>query len=541
MNGAAMNWQTAAEHVRRRRWVQVLSTSLLFVTLATGPTLAGQPISAKMQAQFSRFHDALAGKQAKDPALRRAQTWVRACRKDWVLVADLVGNRIFRPADVLPHLAGTWQHAVSSKHEKLPLDEATRAELVRHTRRLASQLADIQPDTKARIYVKREIILVGRPGPTALKRYAGRFLVRLHKLPGGKYFQVVYSPDQRPIHVDTNVRDPACVALANALAHFERDPTIPAFEENRGGLILGTFFDPGEYRFELRAHSFEGEPFLDLSQRNEPFGRDHFDLSQVHLVDTRAYRRSKDYHYWCWRWWTRYGRVGAARGNWLPERSKWEHSNVEVRHHKNLADYRLVGGEPREIREYKKPDGKTYKYPFAYCEQFEHGFYDDVEQCHIVLMTTHGGHVKKRFRFRRNPDVWVEFKPTRNLGSGNLRHLFIEGCGAMTYVEEPKKRVLLKTWIESRFAAGIRTICGADGEHNGLDRSGWRFFGRYNKGDSISDAWAFRDMDECPENNPVTIAFGKTREAALDTLLNGRFTQRRARSKWVAVSVWTNP
>ena len=111
----------------------------------------------------------------------------------------------------------------------------------------------------------------------------------------------------------------------------------------------------------------------------------------------------------------------------------------------------------------------------------------------------------------------------------------------MGYVEEPDKPVLLQAWIESRIAGGIRTICGEDGEHTSLDRSGWQFFGYYNKGDSISDAWLMRDMDENPLNNPCTVAYGPTRTSAIDTLVNGRFDQRAAKPKWIAVSVWTNP
>jgi hypothetical protein len=525
--------------LQQRKIGAAVTATWLIVALVGTWGYAAPPVSEQACAQFSLFSQTLTDDTPAEPTMRRAPSWVQVSNGRWVQTLDVAGNRCFRPVDTLTHMASTWSHAADRNHEIQPLDETTRAQLVRRTRELALRLAGVSPDAEARVHAKRETILLR--GPERLEQFAGRYLVRLDHLPNAKHFQVVYSPDRRPIRIDTNVCNPATTALTDALDNQSPEPGIAAYSEDRGPLALGTFFDPGEYRFELRAYAFEGEPFLEPLQHRDPFGRDHFDVAHAHLVDIEAYRLSKDYRHWCWHWWSMYGRVGAARGNRLPDEQRWEHARVELRHHRNLATYKLIGGEPQATNDIKQSDGKTYTYPFAERARIEPDFYRDLEDCHVAYLTTHGGHVENRYRFRRGLDVWVEFLPPQKLGSGNLRHLFIDGCGGMTHLAEPDKQVLLRTWIDRGQAGGIRTICGADGGHTGLDRSGWRFFGRYNKGDAISDAWALRDMDENPDNNPVTAAFGPTRAKALDTLFHGQFSRHATRPEWAAVSIWTNP
>ena len=59
----------------------------------------------------------------------------------------------------------------------------------------------------------------------------------------------------------------------------------------------------------------------------------------------------------------------------------------------------------------------------------------------------------------------------------------------------------------------------------------WRFFGYYNKGESVSDSWAFALLDEFVENCPATAAYGNTVSDAVESLLHGRFTEKKAQSK----------
>jgi hypothetical protein len=97
----------------------------------------------------------------------------------------------------------------------------------------------------------------------------------------------------------------------------------------------------------------------------------------------------------------------------------------------------------------------------------------------------------------------------------------------------------VKTWIEQAPVDGVRTVCGGDGGNSDVDRGGWRYFGYYNKGESVSDSWALALLDEWVENCPVTAAFGSTTREALETLLTGRFNDQRAAAKAVAISVWS--
>ena len=104
--------------------------------------------------------------------------------------------------------------------------------------------------------------------------------------------------------------------------------------------------------------------------------------------------------------------------------------------------------------------------------------------------------------------------------------------------ENLRRRHLVQTWIERTPVDGVRTVCGGDGGNTGVDRGGWRYFGYYNKGESISDSWAFSVLDEYIENCPVTAAYGSTTREALGTLFTGRFTDQRAEAKAVAISLW---
>jgi hypothetical protein len=72
-----------------------------------------------------------------------------------------------------------------------------------------------------------------------------------------------------------------------------------------------------------------------------------------------------------------------------------------------------------------------------------------------------------------------------------------------------------------------------------LERGGWRFFGHYNKDDSISDSWAFAMLDEFVENCLATAAYGATINEAVETLVRGRFTDEKAQATAVAISVWS--
>ena len=200
-------------------------------------------------------------------------------------------------------------------------------------------------------------------------------------------------------------------------------------------LTLGCFFDPSEYRFEISAFAVEGEPFLKLEQASNPFGRDSFDLKAPHRVSVERYRNSQDYRWWCWAWWQHYGCVGGFRGNWLESegRAGWEYPERQLLHHRSLTSYQTVQGPPRQTKVIQQSDGPI-EYPHAVSQTFEAAFYRDLEQCNVAFIFSHGGPIQGIYQVRRGLDVWVVLAPpSRKLGVGKLRHLFLDGCAAFTY------------------------------------------------------------------------------------------------------------
>ncbi len=387
---------------------------------------------------------------------------------------------------------------------------------------------------------KRETLLLARIPRGTITEMPGRAIVRLlgqDDIDTG-YFQAVFDPKGALLRVDLAFGD----ARSSDFCIPALLPRLSAGGKPSGDkpLTLGCFFDPGEYRFEISAFAVEGEPFLNLKEVSNPFGRDGFDLKLPHRVSVSRYRESQDYHWWCWAWWRRYGRVGGFRGNWLEREglAGWEYPQHQLLRHRSLASYGLVGGPPRQTKVIQQPDGPV-EYPFAISRNMEATFYRDLEQCHVAFLFTHGGPIQGIYQVRRGLDVWVVLMPyPRKLGVGNLRHLFLDGCAAFTYRREPEAAHLVRTWIREAPANGLRTACGVDGAASLLDRGGWRYFGHYNKGESISDSWAFALLDEYVENCPASAAYGNTIGEALESLLMGRFSDQKIQAKAVAVSVW---
>jgi hypothetical protein len=492
---------------------------------------------------FEEFRKEAPGLSASSVASRNSAT-VMAYPSYWecgdgqtLLTVDVRGNASYRKtAGWSPNPPGN--NADPNRPAYSGLDEA---KLIEKTRQLAKPWISADSERSLTPAVKRETVLLALVPDGQITEMAGRTIVRLrggNELDTG-YFQAVFDPTGAPLRVD--------LALANArtadycnLALLAR---IPAHGQakNDKPLALGCFFDPDEYRFEITALSVEGERFLDLYQAANPFGRDDYDLHRPHRVSARHYSQSEDYHWWCWTWWQRYGRVGGFRGNWLKKGSKavWQYTHNHLLHHRSLASYGLVGGSPRQTKVIERPNGPPVEFPHAVNQHFEPAFYRDLEQCHVAFMFSHGGRLGDFYQMRRGLDVWVVLMPgSGKLGTGNLRHLFLSGCAAFNYRNDRATEHLERTWIRRAPADGLRTVCGADGGAGMLDRGGWRYFGYYNKGESISDSWALSLLDEGFENWPATAAYGATPAEAIESLLSGRFSDQKIDAKAVAISLW---
>jgi hypothetical protein len=121
---------------------------------------------------------------------------------------------------------------------------------------------------------------------------------------------------------------------------------------------------------------------------------------------------------------------------------------------------------------------------------------------------------------------------------GRLRHLFLETCSTMnwlnSYRDDPV--TLVEDFMNSHVADGVRTIGGFDGGRVGGQVTGWRFFGHYHAGESISQSWFAMGLEEYDCNVPIMVAYGTDEEDAAGVLFDGRFTARRGRTGWAVAA-----
>ena len=428
---------------------------------------------------------------------------------------------------------------------KPAMDEtANDAKLVERTRRLAKIWLTLDQASSFKPVIHHEILLLARLPDGQINKSSGRIIIRLYgpeQYLGSGYFQAVFDPDDRLLRVDLGRFDNS-QGKSLAKEVFPKDMPLPPPYKMVGAkpLTLGCFFNPAESRFECNAFDTEGEPFFDLQTTANPFGRDHYDVSNLFRVSVPLYHQSKDYYFWAWEEWQRCGEVGTFRGNWIVRNGvgSWENSN-QVLFHRSFASYSLVQGLPTKTRVFDKdgPLDSPKKYPWGWDLDYTQTFYDDLEKCNVAFFFSHGG--GKRFGLQQQLDVWVNFMPqTEDLGEGNLRHIFLASCAGATYLREPEGANLLDTYIREAKVNGLRTVCAFDGGAS-YGVIGWRFFSHYNKFETVSDSWVFGMLDESPIHFPVTVSYGETPDEAVDTLLHGRFSDERAGAKYVVISDWT--
>jgi hypothetical protein len=169
----------------------------------------------------------------------------------------------------------------------------------------------------------------------------------------------------------------------------------------------------------------------------------------------------------------------------------------------------------------------------------EEKFYNDLEDCHVVMLTAHGGpanHVNYQFEPYRDIWAFIHKAGLDGLGKGNLRHLFLASCAAMNWhMEEPY--YLEQEWMNNHVADGIRSIFGTDGAFYASPfEEGLIFFHFYHNGDTVSDSWANMAITIDPRNVPVGVGYGSNPLTALWGLLQDRFTRTRAGNDYAAVS-----
>ena len=375
-----------------------------------------------------------------------------------------------------------------------------------------------------------------------------------------------FTPDGMPTRVDSNYMTPAVREVVGVLREGLASGDIRAvLEAYDPSMKFGAFFDSEETRFEVSSYAWEGEDFLNPEtiiectadtyfEQCNPYYQDFFPVTWC-FNDTNGdvafYRTLDQYKFWMWYWWLMYGQQNGIRGNWNPTTQEWEY-DVDVRVHRSLDSYELTTPLTQTVA-ITTCDDVTFDAPYGVDRKLEQAFYDDLERCHVVQIATHGGPIfsprndRYVYHMRRAFDHWVILheEGDEGLGNGNLRHLFLETCASINWIYGPDYEGVPENiesdWMNSHVADGIRTVCGIDGQSVGYDRCGWRFFGSYHRGESISQSWINAALEECACNHPVILAYGGTEDEAASTLFDGRLTTQRAGTGWViALEAWVD-
>ena len=109
--------------------------------------------------------------------------------------------------------------------------------------------------------------------------------------------------------------------------------------------------------------------------------------------------------------------------------------------------------------------------------KLEQGFFDDLESAQVAMINTHGGPLwshrigRETFQIMRNYDEWVTLHEPGDdaLGTGLLRHLFLETCSGINWRNNFKGDIknLVVDWMSPGVADGLRTAVTALGDDAG--------------------------------------------------------------------------
>jgi hypothetical protein len=465
------------------------------------------------------------------PAVTVFTTYAQATGDKWTLIIDCYGNRIFRPVSLYNHMNPLLKEKGQQASQITQVHEVIIKKLLERTSSFARQFTQNDMGWHTITTMKKEVLLQSEC-PKTVSFHNGRYFIRLSSPDRTSYFQMLFTPAGKPLRVDTNILNSSISRLKDLLISYNSETPPP--NSTTDPIVMGTFYDPEELRFVFEASNYFSKDFLDPATKDNPFHRN----GPVFWFGTQKYFECEEQKHWCWYWWNLYGRVNGIRGNWNPSHNSWDFPNMSVAFNNNLADYGYKNADILERKEHKL-DGITYTHPFGISKTLENRFYEDLEGCQVSVICTHGGFIEERMQLRQRYDVWFLLNSdSYKLGSGKLRYLFIHACSTMNCFKEELGQALVREWMPARYINGLNTICGSDGNHDTTERDGWRFFGRYNKLDSISDAWAFASIDESLPNAPATVAYGETQNTAAKSLFEGRFTAQRVDPKYSAGSVW---
>jgi hypothetical protein len=503
----------------------------------------------------------------------------------WVYVLDTTGRQVLRPVAVTPHLESAFAYDISAD-----LDGWAQQRVPAPTISLAKEIAlaafgtEYVFDPATRVVPSRELITSKAIEWEMVRAYEGRTTVLFqpmlpdeptaesygaflefsaegepgvrtvaYQVPSRSYdTAITFAPAGHVMRVESGFTTPEVRDMVGLFQQALIDGSIfrqPVLYDDT--MRLATFFNADEPRLELTAYSYEGEPFLDpnhfcwvpaLCNPYYPFTPFDYCYNSPYAPDVDLeIRPSREYRYHTFNIWNEYGREGGIRGNWLRDSVAWEIPNATVQVHANLRDYALLE-PPARIKEFEMCDEEEYPFWHSVGNKLEQGFFDDLESAQVAMINTHGGPLwshrigRETFQFMRNYDEWVTLHEPGDdaLGTGLLRHLFLETCSGINWRNNFKGDIknLVVDWMSPGVADGLRTVGGFDGGRVGGQVTGWRFFGHYHKGESISQAWFNMGLEEFDCNVPIVVAYGNTEQDAAATLFDGRFSHASAGTGW---------
>ncbi len=510
---------------------------------------------------------------------------VKVQSKKWVYVLNTAGQQIFRPAEIYPYLRASLSPErditrILDRWIAQTVPEST----VHEAKDLAMATLGVDYNEQVNAIPVRELIAVKSLERETTSHYEGRTMVLFgpgsyaNPMPNSYRTSFIYEPEggqqvkvepvdlpqrsfetaitfarerekARVIRVETSAPlPPEGLEIVNTFREGLLNGSIAVQLYHYGPLKFGAFFNPDEWRFEYTAYSFEGEDFVTQqsscpSEVGVPYCVDHTSIVFDSFRNTPTYREGFLFN-WC-----SHGSSNGIRGNCSNYDSatqsclSWQAPNVTVIKHKNLEDYNFYC--PPEspqclfgIDDHQHCDGEWTSFPVGGGAKLEEEFYSDLEECHVAMISAHGGiafHWEgfDFYQFLKKRDMWVSLhrEADDGLGKGNLRHLILASCSSMNWIHGPmhhEPQNLFSDWMNWHVADGIRTVCGADSVSVGAHITGLRFFNYYHLGDSISQAWFNTELEKCEENTPVVVAYGGTAEQAASTLFDGRFQIQRA-------------
>lgn len=517
---------------------------------------------------------------------------IEVSSEKWVYVLDDTGQQIFRPQTMYPHIASSLNDDLTPilsewKEMEVPKDTIDEAKRVALTTLAANYMGDmiVNVETKRELIALKYLNLPDSP----ITHHEGRtrvlFRPETPDTPLVKRVRTQITQDEwgHPIIQAENVYAPPrsnettisfaqgkVVRIDSVYLTQEAHAVIDLFRDGlRNGyinaiypqiapMVFGTFYQKDEWRFPFSAHTWEGEDFITT---NEPYCYlpaicnpypfdpipycEHLALYDDPRVIFDEFRTTNAYKNQFWHNWQFWGRRNGIRGNCevfdysTGKCLDWEIDNWSIRHN-NLGNYGWLCPDPDlplpfcvfEWPEWFYCTGETTVYPGVGGVKMEDEFYNDLEECHVAMLTAHGGSVYgiPYYHFQPYRGIWafVHTAGMDGLGKGNLRHLFLGSCASMNqHVEEP--HYLADVWLNNHVADGIRSIFGIDGPFYAAPfEEGLIFFRYYHSGDSVSDSWMNMALTIDSRNVPVGVGYGNNPFDALASLMDERFTRTRA-------------